>query len=259
MLKCYLASWPDTCNFTTTACMSYPPPFHHGSLACLPSLLSPDVAMTSRQGRAKERVLDLTCPTSLCLTGSANVNSDVQPSMPASEIMAQGALACTTLPPCHHPDTTLTCHPHTGSARRLASSYPPIFQSHTHKLCLAACLGAQVDIELLNTLLNQDDCPSPGIFHPSRSNILAVSPALPNAMRRVKWSLDDYVLLKQLHKGYASDVFHVSKGVEGDGGPMDHMHMGCLHQTGRCCHMLVMPGSWSTCRTEAWDYSFLER
>jgi len=49
----------------------------------------------------------------------------------------------------------------------------------------------------------------PGIMTKPRksSNVLAVSEALPPAMRRSMWSLADYQLTKQLHKGYASDVF----------------------------------------------------
>jgi hypothetical protein len=43
----------------------------------------------------------------------------------------------------------------------------------------------------------------------SESNVLAVSLKLPVRMRRVKWSINDYQLLKQLHKGYASEVFQV--------------------------------------------------
>jgi hypothetical protein len=39
------------------------------------------------------------------------------------------------------------------------------------------------------------------------SNILAVSPALPPAMRRPKWSVNDFKLTKKLHQGYASDVY----------------------------------------------------
>lgn len=41
--------------------------------------------------------------------------------------------------------------------------------------------------------------------------LLAVSPMLPLDMRRSVWSLEDYTIIKQLHKGYASEVFQVSK------------------------------------------------
>ncbi|GFH13834.1 protein kinase domain-containing protein [Haematococcus lacustris] len=39
------------------------------------------------------------------------------------------------------------------------------------------------------------------------SNILAVSPAVPPAMRRPMWSVADFKLSKKLHQGYASDVY----------------------------------------------------
>lgn len=42
------------------------------------------------------------------------------------------------------------------------------------------------------------------------SVLLAASPALPHSMRRLKWTVEDYQLVKQLHKGYASDVYQVS-------------------------------------------------
>lgn len=41
------------------------------------------------------------------------------------------------------------------------------------------------------------------------SVLLAASPALPQSMRRLKWTIEDYQLIKQLHKGYASDVYQV--------------------------------------------------
>ncbi len=44
-------------------------------------------------------------------------------------------------------------------------------------------------------------------------SILAVSAALPHRMRRPRWSVNDYVLLKQLHHGYASDVYQVGARV----------------------------------------------
>lgn len=49
------------------------------------------------------------------------------------------------------------------------------------------------------------------------TSILAVSSALPHRMRRPRWSLDDYQLLKQLHKGYASDVYQVRRRRLGGG------------------------------------------
>ncbi|GFR50571.1 hypothetical protein Agub_g12845, partial [Astrephomene gubernaculifera] len=48
------------------------------------------------------------------------------------------------------------------------------------------------------------------------TSILAVSPALPARMRRPRWSLEDYQLLKQLHRGYASDVFQAVCKVSGE-------------------------------------------
>ncbi|KAG2437895.1 hypothetical protein HXX76_005512 [Chlamydomonas incerta] len=50
----------------------------------------------------------------------------------------------------------------------------------------------------------------------SSTSILAVSSALPHRMRRPRWSLDDYQLLKQLHKGYASDVYQARCKVSGE-------------------------------------------
>ncbi|KAG2449847.1 hypothetical protein HYH02_005370 [Chlamydomonas schloesseri] len=48
------------------------------------------------------------------------------------------------------------------------------------------------------------------------TSILAVSSALPHRMRRPRWSLDDYQLLKQLHRGYASDVYQARCKVSGE-------------------------------------------
>ncbi|PNH05413.1 hypothetical protein TSOC_008318 [Tetrabaena socialis] len=48
------------------------------------------------------------------------------------------------------------------------------------------------------------------------TSILAVSPALPPKMRRLRWGLADYWLLKRLHKGYASDVFQARCKVSGE-------------------------------------------
>ncbi|KXZ48406.1 hypothetical protein GPECTOR_28g813 [Gonium pectorale] len=50
----------------------------------------------------------------------------------------------------------------------------------------------------------------------STSSILAVSPALPARMRRPHWSLADYQLLKQLHRGYASDVYQARCKASGE-------------------------------------------
>lgn len=46
--------------------------------------------------------------------------------------------------------------------------------------------------------------------------VVAVSEALPLKMRRRQWRLDDYVLLKQMHKGYASDVYQARCKLSGD-------------------------------------------
>ncbi|GIL64071.1 hypothetical protein Vafri_18046 [Volvox africanus] len=48
------------------------------------------------------------------------------------------------------------------------------------------------------------------------NSILAVSAALPARMRRPHWSLEDYQLLKQLHRGYASDVYQARCKVSGE-------------------------------------------
>ncbi|GLC75256.1 hypothetical protein PLESTF_001614000 [Pleodorina starrii] len=48
------------------------------------------------------------------------------------------------------------------------------------------------------------------------NSILAVSSALPTRMRRPLWSLEDYQLLKQLHRGYASDVYQARCKVSGE-------------------------------------------
>ncbi|GIL76510.1 hypothetical protein Vretimale_6031 [Volvox reticuliferus] len=50
----------------------------------------------------------------------------------------------------------------------------------------------------------------------STNSILAVSSALPARMRRPRWSLEDYQLLKQLHRGYASDVYQARCKVSGE-------------------------------------------
>uniref|UniRef100_A0A7S3VRI1 Protein kinase domain-containing protein n=1 Tax=Dunaliella tertiolecta TaxID=3047 RepID=A0A7S3VRI1_DUNTE len=39
------------------------------------------------------------------------------------------------------------------------------------------------------------------------SNVLAVSEALPKGMRRPVWSLNDFIVIKKLHQGYASNVY----------------------------------------------------
>lgn len=52
-----------------------------------------------------------------------------------------------------------------------------------------------------------EDLLSPKQKQPKDSNVLAVSGALPAAMKRSVWSVKDYSIGKQLHKGYASRVF----------------------------------------------------
>jgi hypothetical protein len=50
-----------------------------------------------------------------------------------------------------------------------------------------------------------------GSFSAADNNdiLLCVSPELPEAMRRPKWSSEDYVVLDQIHKGHSSTVFKV--------------------------------------------------
>eukprot|EP00798_Chlamydomonas_sp_ICE-L_P019410 gene19410-26068_t len=48
------------------------------------------------------------------------------------------------------------------------------------------------------------------------SNVLAVSTRLPPKMRRTKWALSDYQLMKKLHKGYASEVFQAECKITGE-------------------------------------------
>lgn len=43
-----------------------------------------------------------------------------------------------------------------------------------------------------------------------QGNLLAASPAMPARMRRPVWSVSDYRLLRHLHAGYCSQVYHVS-------------------------------------------------
>ncbi len=47
---------------------------------------------------------------------------------------------------------------------------------------------------------------------PGSDVMLCVSPALPPAMRRPKWSSEDYVVLEHLHRGHSSTLYKARGG-----------------------------------------------
>ena len=73
--------------------------------------------------------------------------------------------------------------------------------------------GDQEGIDMLESLFESMD-PAAVAAAGAESNVLAVSLKLPVHMRRSVWSLEDFQLQKQLHKGYASEVYKVGVRVK---------------------------------------------